>query len=64
MQSVSKHNFIQGYCEVCGQRRGVMDITFIGEDADLITLAVCQQCGKRIEFFQKRKRDVNVLFKK
>lgn len=51
MRTISKHNFI-GYCELCGQRRGVRDITFIGEDANLITLAACQQCNKKIDFFK------------
>ena len=47
MQAISKHDFIQGHCEVCGQRHMIQDIVFITDDLDMITLSVCQQCSKK-----------------
>lgn len=53
-QIVSKHNFIQGHCEICGQWHMIQDIVFMTDDLDMITLSVCQQCNKK--FVSKNER--------
>lgn len=48
MQTISKHSFIKGHCEVCGQRHTIQDVVFITDDLDMITLSVCKQCSKKL----------------